>query len=319
MIDISMLTKYTAIKSLLLILFGLCSSYASASFTKLTNFGANPGELTASYYAKDNKQSNLVVLLHGCVQSGEELAKQSGLLGLAKTHNFTLLVPQQSQNNNIKSCFNWFSEQDTNKDSGETLSIINMIKALKNEQASQHVYVVGLSAGGAMASSLLVHYPTLFEAGAVVAGIPYPCADNLIKAISCMRVGPSQSVPTLVQEITAHNDSGEPVNKTWPRLSVWTGTADKVVHPLNAERLANSWAILSALQVQPEIKKQAGYQLSQWKNGQNKVQVELIELENIGHGLAVNSKVKNGGTPADFLLESPLSAAANIIEFWQIN
>jgi poly(hydroxyalkanoate) depolymerase family esterase len=96
-------------------------------------------------------------------------------------------MPQQSLENNIKGCFNWYSTSDFAKETGENLSIKNMILTLKQHLGGADVYILGLSAGGAMASSLLVNYPDLFNAGAIVAGIPFPCADGLITVISCMK------------------------------------------------------------------------------------------------------------------------------------
>lgn len=305
-------SKTTLLVAIFLIMF---SQNTLANFTKLTNLEVNPGELTASYFTGHSHNKNLVVLLHGCVQSGEVLAAQSGLLGLAKTHGFSLLIPQQSQDNNIKSCFNWFSEQDTNKDSGETLSIVSMISMLKQKHSLDNVYIVGLSAGGAMASSLLIHYPELFTAGAVVAGIPYPCANNLIKAIACMRAGPAQTEQILTKEMKDVIEKG----KSLPKLSVWTGKVDKVVNAINSQRLATSWSAISVPNAGPVKTSHQGYQITQWRDEANQPYVELIEIDDLDHGMAVNAIELNGGKTADFLLAAPISAAKNIVNFWKIN
>ena len=90
-----------------------------------------------------------------------------------------------------------------------------------------------------MSASLMMHYPDMFEAGAVVAGIPYPCADGLIKAISCMKNGPaSQDELINAAKAALGNDN------QLPRLSVWTGDSDKVVNALNADALSNQWQTL---------------------------------------------------------------------------
>jgi poly(3-hydroxybutyrate) depolymerase len=73
-------------------------------------------------------------------------------LALAKKHNFALLLPKQSLSNNIQRCFNWYSADYFTRD----------------------------LAGGAMASGMLANYPALFTSGAVVAGIPFPCAEGLM-------------------------------------------------------------------------------------------------------------------------------------------
>ena len=306
----------------LAIMLTLLSHHAFATNTileKLENFGANPGDLDASYYLPQehkstNKHSSLVVLLHGCAQQGENLAQLSGLLGLAKKHGFALLLPQQGLSNNIKRCFNWYSADDYSKNKGESLSIKNMITALQKQINADNVYIIGLSAGGAMASSMLVNYPDLFTAGAVVAGIPFPCADGLITGISCMRNGPSQTVDELVTQARNLN----PKQLTWPKLSVWTGKNDSIVNPLNSLSLAHQWAQLSALTAKPKIEKKSGYTITRWQNAVDEVQIELVEVEKRDHGIMVNPETENGGEVADYLLASPVSTAKQVINFWQL-
>ena len=299
----------------LLLALGVSLS-SHAQFQELEEFGENPGDLEASFFAPSNtKNPALVVLLHGCAQQGDELALKSGLFGLAKKHNFALLLPQQALSNNIKRCFNWYSPDDSTRDTGETLSIKNMVGHLKVQLNSQQVYIIGLSAGGAMASGMLANYPELFTGGAVVAGIPFPCADGLITGISCMRNGPSQTsndLVTLVQKIN-------PKQTVWPKLSVWTGTNDSIVNPLNSTMLAQQWASLSGIDDKPIKYKKTGYTMTHWKNSAKETRVELIEVSNLDHGIMVNPQVENGGEESDYLLASPLSTVKHVIDFWQLS
>jgi len=288
------------------------SNSTFAKFQTLASFGDNPGELTASYYQPKSNINSVVVLLHGCVQKGDELAMQSGFVELAEQHNFALLVPQQSKRNNVKSCFNWFSEQDSLKDHGEVLSIKNMVVTLKAKTQVNNIYIAGLSAGGAMTSAMLVHYPELFSAGAVVAGLPYPCANNLAKAISCMRNGPSQSSNELAHLVN-------PLNKTidhWPRLIVITGNEDLVVNPKNSTSLALQWVKLTS-DINKEVNRSfTDYQVGSWLNSKKEAQVKLITINKIGHGISVNGAFKNRNTEPDFLLQSSVDSAKSIIYFW---
>lgn len=293
----------------------LATSQALVNFQPLTHFGDNPGDLTASYFHPTKQTKSLVVFLHGCVQQGETLAKQSGFVALAKQYNFTLLLPQQSKNNNVTSCFNWFSEQDSDKDQGEVLSIKNMILTLKAQSEFDHVFIAGLSAGGAMTSALLVHYPELFSAGAVIAGLPYPCANNLAKAISCMRNGPSQSSIELASLAKQDNEAV----KKWPRLIVITGSKDKVVSPKNSHSLALQWSKLSETSLKPSKTSPVGYQQTLWQGNEGSPQVKLVEISEMGHGLGVNSSYKNRDASADFLFESSLDSAKSIVDFWSVN
>ena len=291
--------------------------FTSASFAKssaLIEFGSNPGELSASYYQGDMSNKNLIVLLHGCVQQGELLAEQSGLLSLAQKKKFSLLIPQQSQNNNIKGCFNWFSTQDIEKNQGESLSIKNMINTVNTDHHFSNIYIIGLSAGGAMASSMVVNYPELFTAGAIVAGLPYPCADNLITAIACMRSGPSQTAEQLTSLVKQLNK----VQPKWPALSIFTGLNDAVVNPKNSQQLAIHWAQLTESAPQANISKYQGYQVSQWQGKNKNINVELIEIENMGHGIAVAPEQTDGGSEAPFVLSTPISTIKYLLEAWKI-
>ncbi len=298
-----------------LLLSLLVSLSSHAEFQKLEEFGENPGALEASYFTPNIEKTALVVLLHGCAQQGEELALNSGLLGLAQKHNFAVLLPQQVLSNNIKRCFNWYSPDDSTRDTGETLSIKNMVAHLKAQLNSQEVYIIGLSAGGAMASGMLANYPELFTGGAVVAGIPFPCADGLITGISCMRNGPSQTaneLETLVRNLN-------PQQKSWPKLSVWTGENDGIVNPLNSSMHAQQWAKLSAIKSKPVIDEKSGYTITRWQNSVKQTQVELIEVSRLGHGIMVNPQVENGGEESDYVLSSPVSTVKHVVDFWQLS
>jgi len=304
---------YKCLSMFIIITTAFFSASSFAKQTALIEFGDNPGDLSASYYHETSNKS-LIVLLHGCVQQGERLAEQTALLALANKKQFSLLIPQQSQNNNIKGCFNWFSSQDIEKNQGESLSIKNMITTVNAEQNFSNIYIIGLSAGGAMASSMVVNYPELFTAGAIVAGIPYPCADNLITAIACMRSGPSQNpdqLTALVKEING-------TQSNWPPLSIFTGDADAVVNPKNSQQLAIHWAQLTQSSQQPTIEKHQGYQVSQWQGKNQQLNVELIEIENMGHGIAVAPEKIDGGSVAPFVISTPISTILYLLEAWKI-
>jgi len=304
--------KYLSV--FIIFILALCSVSSLAQSSTFTEFGANPGELTASYFQGAKNNHNLVVLLHGCVQQGQTLAEQTGLQALAKTKQFSLLIPQQSQSNNIKGCFNWFSEQDIEKNQGESLSIKNMITTVNAKQNFNNIYIIGLSAGGAMASSMLVNYPELFSAGAIIAGIPYPCADNLITAIACMRSGPSQDPTELTQRVKQKNSSAN----HWPALSIWTGNQDMVVNPKNSQQLALHWAQLTQSAQQPTITHHQGYKISQWHGLQQKVNVELIEVENMAHGIAVAPSLSDSSSEAPFVINTPISTVLHLLAAWNL-
>ncbi|PIW62075.1 PHB depolymerase family esterase [Shewanella sp. CG12_big_fil_rev_8_21_14_0_65_47_15] len=316
--------KHLAIKALafsmcMASIFSLQTQAETTSYQALTEFGENPGNLSASYLIPNHKAvvpelNTLVVLLHGCVQDGVELANNSGLTALAIEKKFAILVPQQSFENNVKRCFNWFSNQDTQYDSGEMLSIKNMITTIQSQSGAKRVYLIGLSAGGAMVSAALVNYPNLFNAGAVIAGLPYPCADNLTKAISCMKNGPSESI----DELANFAKQIHPEQRYWPKLIVWTGKNDLVVNPENSHQLTAQWVTLTQANKTPKVEQFADYRISTWSDASGQSLISFVEINNMGHGIAVNPDIKHGGIEGNFLLKSPISSMSEIINIWGI-
>jgi poly(hydroxyalkanoate) depolymerase family esterase len=133
----------------------------------------------------------LIVVLHGCKQKAASFASDAGWLALSDRYGLALLLPEQKGlpsyfydiylfpwvvtlfgANNQNACFNWFQPEDTARDRGEALSIRQMIDVMiaRHSVDPSRVYVVGLSAGGAMAAVMLAAYPERFAGGAIVAG-----------------------------------------------------------------------------------------------------------------------------------------------------
>lgn len=137
-------------------------------------FGSNPGGLRMKTFVPPGllPKSPLVVVLHGCRQTPESLDAAAGFTRLAKARGFVTLFPEQTKSNNPQGCFNWFRPSAVARDRGELLSIRQMIEqACKRHRVDRsRIFVVGLSAGAAMAAALVANYPELFAGAAMVAG-----------------------------------------------------------------------------------------------------------------------------------------------------
>ena len=109
---------------------------------------------------------------------------------------------------------------------------------------AQRVFITGLSAGGAMAMVMLATYPEVFAGGAIIAGLPFGVATNVREALSRMHSPRTARSPRklgdLVRKASAHKGP-------WPKLSVWHGSADRVVHPGNADEIVKQWLDLHHL------------------------------------------------------------------------
>lgn len=103
----------------------LAGRASAASIVEVTSFGSNPGNLQMFKYVPDGLGSGkpLVIVMHGCTQSGSAMATDSGWTTVADRFGFALAIPQQKSANNGATCFNWFEPGDIARGSGEALSI----------------------------------------------------------------------------------------------------------------------------------------------------------------------------------------------------
>ena len=280
-------------------------------------FGPNPGRLQMYSYVPRDLAANapVVVCLHGCGQSAEEYAIGAGWLILADRLGFAVLAPQQSASNNPNKCFNWFSDGDVTKGEGEAASIASMIAwIVKHKYVDPNrVFVTGLSAGGAMTMVMLASYPELFAGGAVIAGLPFGVAHDMMQAMMVMSLSSHRTVAQL-GKLVPHDE-----RQVYPKLSVWHGSADHVVAPANGDAIAEQWASAHGLASHPDETVIVGKRTrSLWREpNDGRVVVELNRLEGLGHGVPLSTTGADGvGQTGPFMLEAGVSSSEEIAAFW---
>jgi poly(hydroxyalkanoate) depolymerase family esterase len=288
---------------------------ASAEVGRLVGFegfGDNPGRLRMLAYVPTATEGNpLVVLLHGCGQDPAQFAADSGWIELAGRLHVPLIMPEQAEANNAGRCFQWFQPTETERDKGEAASIAAMIRASIDRFNSdpERVFIVGLSAGGAMAAAMLAAYPDLFAAGASIAGLPVGAAHSGMQALLRMAsAGPSQSPDAWADLVRAAAPSG--FTGPWPRLSIWQGQADTTVAPENATLLATQWRALHGLD--------APAMVEQVRNGvtHRRWPVELWSLPLLPHAYPAGTRVV---TPGHYVEQAPVDATTGIARFFGLD
>lgn len=292
---------------------------ARARMLETRDFGPNPGGLRMLSYAPPGLAAGapLVVVLHGCTQTGEAYAHHGGWLTLADRYGFAVLAPEQSPSNNPNRCFNWFSSADIVRGEGEAASIAAMTgQALADHDLDpERVFVTGLSAGGAMTSVLLATYPDLYAGGAIVAGLPYGVATSVHEALQAMRRPDGRAAP----ELGALVRGAAPLGGRIPRISIWHGDADPTVDAANAEAIADQWAWTHGLATVPdETRALRGRTHEVWRApGSEEVLIERHLIAGLGHGLPLAAGGADGiGSPAPYMLEAGVSAALESLRFW---
>ena len=277
------------------------------------DFGDNPGALHAYEFVPANlgREAPLVVVLHGCLQSASAYDGGTGWTSVAEKHGFALLFPEQARINNPNKCFNWFNPEDSQRNSGEPASIIQMVEAMvsRHNLDRGRVFVTGLSAGGAMTSILMATCPDIFAGGAIIAGLPFGTAGTVPEAFDSMR-GSSRRmfVPLLEQEISGFDGR-------WPKISVWHGDADTVVVPSNADDIVQQW--LSAHELDPKTEQTSnedGFPRRYWSNAEGVVLVEDCRIPGMGHGTPRDKH--DAGASSAYMLDVDVSSTRHIARFW---
>ena len=287
----------------------------SGRLTEFNGFGDNPARLRMHAYLPALAAGRpLVVLLHGCGQDAGAFAHDSGWTDCADRLGFPLILPQQTEANNAGRCFQWFQPGDTARDAGEAGSIAEMIRAgiSRFDSDPRRIFVVGLSAGGAMAAALLAAYPDLFAAGASVAGLPVGAAHSGRAAVLRMAsAGRSRTPEALAAQVRAAAPRG--FAGPWPRLSVWQGQGDMTVAPDNGALLASQWCALHHL-TEPAVAEQPGGGIIHqvWRDRRQSA-VELWSLRHLPHAYPVGSRV---AVPGRFMAQTPVDATAEIARFF---
>lgn len=299
--------------------------------TEVSGFGSNPGNLKMCTYVPENLETSrpLVVALHGCNQQAADYDDETGWIKFADRHQFSLLLPQQKDANNISKCFNWFEPNDSERDQGEALSIQQMIDKMASDTGldPQKVYVTGLSAGGAMAVVMLAAYPDVFAGGAIIAGIPYKCATNVGEAIGECGVSlvPSQLVPmkdlspdawgSLVRNASSHNGP-------FPRVSIWQGTNDTTVNPADQQELVDQWTNVLGIDQTPDIEDTInGHEHKLYKNDNGETLVETVLISGMGHGTPIDPGDGDDqcGAEGPFILDAGTCSSFHILRFWGLD
>lgn len=282
----------------------------------------NPGNLRGLFYMPEaalQARTPLLVVLHGCTQSARSYDRGAGWSRLADRHGFALLYPEQKRENNANLCFNWYQSGDTVRGSGESASIADMVEAMKSRFPidGERVFVTGLSAGGAMASVMLAAYPELFAGGAIIAGLPSGCASNLAEAFELMAGRGFGNGAELANKVRAASPHSGP----WPRVSIWQGSADRVVSPANADALVAQWTSLHGMsEAHHRLERVDGHVRRVWQGPEGKDLIEHFAVRGMDHGtpLMPGSGQGQSGEAGPHMLDVGLSSTDRIAAFFGI-
>lgn len=186
----------------------------------------------------------LLVMLHGCGQTGRDIAAVSRMNRLAARHRFVVLYPEQERVANAQGCWNWFERRNGRAEAEAATLLAAVDKVARRLPVDlARVAVAGLSAGASMAVLMAALFPHRFCAVAMHSGVAPGTAESAATALAAMHGRREAHLPDLPAS-TAATTPALPVGASavLPPLLIVHGDADGVVSVRNAAATAQRWA-----------------------------------------------------------------------------
>lgn len=190
---------------------------------------------------KADEKLPLLVMLHGCGQTGGDLAAATRMNRLAARERFLVLYPEQERMANAHGCWNWF-ERRNGKAQAEAATLLAAVDKVARRYPVDlaRVAVAGLSAGASMAVLMAALYPQRFCAVAMHSGVAPGTAESAATALAAMHGRRAAHLPEPLG--VSLNQGATPSVLPLPPLLVLHGDADGVVSVRNAAATALLWA-----------------------------------------------------------------------------
>ncbi len=190
------------------------------------------------------RNAPLIVLLHGCTQHPDDLARGTRFNQHATRAGALVLYPDQPVEANGRKCWNWFDPAHQAPGAGEPALIAGMTREVvaTYRADSRRVYIGGISAGAAMAVLTAVAYPDLYAAVAAHSGLPWRAAQDLASGLAAMqgKLPDSDSLARAAREAMAAAARAVP-------LIALHGTRDSILRPAATHHLVEQFVALHEL------------------------------------------------------------------------
>jgi len=187
------------------------------------------------------KRRPLIVCIHGCRQTPEELAAGTRIAALADRHGWLILFPRQTKKANPWRCWNWFDKQ-TSAGRGEAAIVAAQIRAVRREYRAHPrlIFAAGMSAGAALAAVLGIQHRKLFAGIFMHSGIACGAAQSAMTAFDVLAHGADAPY----ERVAAEARDKAPAGAHGLAMVAIQGEQDEVVAPINAVQLTRQFLVL---------------------------------------------------------------------------
>lgn len=249
--------------------------------------GPGPGSRDRSYLVAAPRRRvrlrkpALVMVLHGCGQTADDIAHATLFADHAREAGFVAVFPWVTSWNSLhmraSNCWGFWFPNERRAGHGEAGDLRRIVEAVEADHGTdpERRYVAGLSSGGAMAVAMAVSYSHVFRAAGSVAGLAYGQSSAAVGSRRSDRLplpwfldgdvtgmpGRPKGLRALVRAMReAHADSG---GGGLVPLMVIQSLHDQVVQPGNARMLRDVWS--ARFQAEPQPQPQAEVHDEPWR------------------------------------------------------
>jgi poly(3-hydroxybutyrate) depolymerase len=132
-----------------------------------------------------------------------------------------------------------------------------------------------------MTAAMLAAYPERFAGGAIVAGVPYRCAETVAEALHCMNPGVDLAPAEWRRRVL---ERARPEGRRIPPVSIWQWTADTLVVPRNQQELVEQWTAVHGISSTPARSERKGSIMRElFSDTAGDVRVESVLVDGLAH------------------------------------
>jgi poly(3-hydroxybutyrate) depolymerase len=272
-----------------------------------------------------NGKRPLLIVLHGCAQTADELKTQGNLTATADNNAMVVAVPNVDdkvfQGNPAAKCWDYNGATDSQGDIADIVNLAGNLKARGDLHIdANHVYVAGLSSGAALSLDVACKAPDVFAGVAALAGpsvgsnqnnalaeasgIPSSNVDNAVGKCKSLAGSKTSAFDTQIA-IASFGDmdlNGPNERFRFNSLSL----SDRTTHAGQIALVSVKWTQdnvkafqklygTGALGAAESVQADFGTQQVATKNG--KPRISLLAMRNIGHAWAAGTGKPNSPPP----------------------
>jgi len=275
----------------------------------------------------ENYKLPVIVALHGCMQTPEVFAGGTRLNEWADKEGFAVIYPEQTNLYNIYNCWNWFFPFNQARSMGEAGLIMGSVdKALKQFNFDKNrVFLMGMSAGGAMAAILGNCYPERFNAIGTHHATMYKAAEDAFTAEDVVYNGSKLSPK--VAAAKGYACSGlRPRKKLLPSV-IFHGSRGAVMKAIHATQVETEMRVFNdfldngfadgslndkSTLTRVEASEKYGYDLITWTS-KGKPYIKRYMIDTLGHAWS------GGDNSYEFNDQNGPDATKLMLEFFELN